>query len=245
MKNLKKLSHRLAYLREEEKDVSEGIERGKWEINIAVLEVFGRSGKRVPVNEPPRPATVLPEGVEGKIPETEVESASPQGSPACKKIFRKIAAKAHPDKMVGASPELVERMQEIYTSAARANNDNDVESLISIAVDLDIEIELDEEEQYRAMESKANSIEESLRGLKSTLQWHWYTIPRESKISVLANVVMMLGLSVETSILADVISWIDSGFPGGSSYVTDLDPPTRRPPQRQTGTRPEKMQRRR
>jgi len=244
LRNLKKLSHRLAYLREEEKDVQEWAERGRWELNVAVLEVFGRSGKRVPVNEPP---PVIPH--EESVPEgaetPDVDSASSSSSSACKKIFRKIAAKSHPDKMMGASSEETERMREIYSSAANANVENDIETLISIAVDLEIEIEIDEEEQYQAMEKRAEAIDEKLRSMKSTLNWQWCTIQRESKLSVLANIVMRLGLSVETSLLSEVISWLEAGFPGGSSYVTNLEPPSRRPPQRPAGTRPEKIQRRR
>jgi len=88
-----------------------------------------------------------------------------------KKAFRKIALKTHPDK-VGDSENL-EELQELYSQANRAVEEENYDLLIEICEKLSIENSLDPEIELQYNCKRQDLVRKELDKLTSTLPWVW------------------------------------------------------------------------
>jgi len=88
-----------------------------------------------------------------------------------KKAFRKIALKTHPDK-VGDSENL-EELQELYSQANRAVEEENYDLLLEICEKLSIENSLDPEIELQYNSKRQEIVRNELDKLTSTLPWVW------------------------------------------------------------------------
>jgi hypothetical protein len=238
---LRKLSLKLQYLGEENQEVQEDFDAGKWEISIAVFEAFSRAGMKIVtsnVNQGDPPEATDQDEQKDKDPE----------DPVCKKIFRKIAVKAHPDKLINSDEEERAFLEDLYLKAVVASRENDRSALIEIASSLDIELDIDPDLQIAALTEGISSLEKSIDTTKSMLPYIWSKNKndQQSLSLILRSVISNMGTEIPEDIISDVLQWVSSGFPGGTSYGEAVEPPARRaPPPRAPGSRPDKIPKRR
>jgi len=102
--------------------------------------------------------------------ENDVEKPSPK----LKSIFKKIALKAHPDRLLSLPSEEVEKREKLFTSAAAALEDCDILKLMEIAQELDIPVPDLSQEEIISIEKKINDIKEEIGRIQSTVIWKWY-----------------------------------------------------------------------
>lgn len=109
----------------------------------------------------------------GNSPETQ-ESDAEKPSPKLKSIFKKIALKAHPDRLLSLPSEEVEKREKLFTSAAAALEDRDILKLMEIAQELNIPVPDLSQEEIISIEKKINDIKEEINRIQSTVIWKWY-----------------------------------------------------------------------
>ena len=95
-------------------------------------------------------------------------------NPGAKKIYRAIAIKAHPDKLVGSTEEEIEEKDTLFREAQKAMETDDMVELIKIAEDLDIEPPAPDEDQIQAFEKNISEIQKEQKMLKETTAWRWH-----------------------------------------------------------------------
>ena len=87
-----------------------------------------------------------------------------------KKVYRKVAAKTHPDK--GGD-------EEMFKIAAKANKNNDFGQLLEMADELEIDIELSNE-LINEMTKQCTAVIQNITSMKTTTAWTWaHSKPQE------------------------------------------------------------------
>lgn len=240
-RSLRKLSLKLQYLGEENQEVKDDFDAGKWEISIAVFEAFSRAGRKIDTGsvKQSEPADVVEQvAQEDNVPEDAV----------CKKLFRKIAVKAHPDKLINFDDEERAFLEDLYLKAVVASRESNRAALIEIASLLDIEIDIDPDLQIAALTEGISSLEKSIDTTKSLLPYIWSQNRGDlhNRSLILRSVISNMGTEIPEDIIEGVLQWVSAGFPGGTSYGEPVESPIRRaPPPRSPGSRPEKILKRR
>jgi hypothetical protein len=84
-----------------------------------------------------------------------------------KKIYRRIAEKTHPDK-VGNSD-----FADVFSSAAKAYEENNLGHLLEIAGTLNIELVELHPESYALIENNIKTISSKINSKKNTAAWSW------------------------------------------------------------------------
>ena len=95
--------------------------------------------------------------------------------PETKKLFRKIALKIHPDRLIEL-PEGLEKKKkkELFQKANAAMEDNDLIILANIAIQLGIDPPEISPEKLKEAEAKIIAIKKQLKEIESTYVWHWF-----------------------------------------------------------------------
>lgn len=91
-----------------------------------------------------------------------------------KSIFKKIALKAHPDRLLDMPEKEAEKKEKLFTSATNALEDGDILKLIVIADELDIETPELSQEEINEVEKKISDIKEEINRIQSTIIWKWF-----------------------------------------------------------------------
>lgn len=94
--------------------------------------------------------------------------------PALKSLFRKIAIKSHPDKLVGLSQEEISKKRELYQKAAAAFEEGDLPTLSEIANKLGLDRPIFTSANFKEIENKIKSLKKKIDEIQSTMIWHWY-----------------------------------------------------------------------
>lgn len=237
-RKLKKIALKTRYLREELYDVEEIFDRSGWELQRAVIELFTRAGASdlLGLNSQPEGSPEPP-----KVEEEEPATATPWQ----KSLFRKIAAKTHPDALVKMDLSEKERAERtrMLIDAKQALGKADGTKLIGIAAELDIDTDdAPIEEQVESMERLAADLESRINELKGTAAWAWGNGHRRE---ILIHIALVKGIqSPDPSMIDDILAWVDGGFTGGIANVVVQEPEQRRArPTRKVGERPEKINR--
>tara|TARA_Y100001973_G_C5207048_1_gene342277 strand:+ start:3228 stop:3887 length:660 start_codon:yes stop_codon:yes gene_type:complete len=112
------------------------------------------------------------EAEEAFIPdEEEAPDSSRKKNPAVMKIFKKIAAKIHPDKLVKSEEHYREQMEEVYSKATKAMQENDWYSLYIICMDLQIRLPRITKQQIIIIEKKAEEYMQKSKSFKNSYAW--------------------------------------------------------------------------
>ena len=101
------------------------------------------------------------EQVDTKDPYEEIKTDVSEDT--MKKVYRKVAAKTHPDK--GGD-------EEKFKIAAKANKNNDFGTLLELADELEIDILLDDE-LINEMNKQCKAVIENITKMKTTTAWTW------------------------------------------------------------------------
>lgn len=235
---VKKIALKTRYLKEELYDVEEAFDRRGWELQRAVIELFTRA------EQVEKLGLGSGENAPSATPEQD-DSEPTTASPWQRSLFRKIAAKTHPDALVKqdlSDKEIAERTK-MLIDAKQALGKADGAKLIGIAAELDIETDdAPIEEQVASMERLAAELEGRINEIKKTAAWFWGEGHQREILIHVANVKGFNNPSIE--LIDNVIAWVAGGFVGGVANVIIKEPEQRRARStRKVGERPEQINR--
>lgn len=104
-------------------------------------------------------------------PEPTTKKEQPEG---IKKIYRAIARKSHPDKMVGLPEEVVARKEDLFKDAKVAIEREDFLGLYDVARELGIELSEPEQGQIEMLKKTIAEINKQIKMMKETTAWQWH-----------------------------------------------------------------------
>lgn len=118
---------------------------------------------------------------------SEPESANKNVDPEVRKMFKKIATKCHPDKLMGLDGGFEKnRKEELFERARAAFEDDDIVTMSHIAMELGVEVPEITEDQLKETENKIIAIKKELSQIESTYVWRWFfTSDSEQKDNIL------------------------------------------------------------
>lgn len=124
---------------------------------------------------PPPEATEEPQTHSNSEAEDRAELDKKPVDPEVKMLFRKIALKIHPDRLVSlpSGPEK-DKKKKLFQKANSAMEDNDLIILANIAMELGIDPPDISLENLKEAENKIIAIKKELEGIESTYVWHWF-----------------------------------------------------------------------
>lgn len=240
-RRLKKLALKIGYLREELYDLEEEFDRRGWQLQRAVMELLARAGDLIPQSpNPVAPASEEPPTDSAK------DDQSPQQAAWQRKLFRKISSKTHPDALLREELSERERLErsKMFQDANRALQKGDGGRLMEIAAELDLEVEdAPVDEHVASMERLSSELESRMQEIKRTAAWVWGEGRRHEILNHVGRVSGWSGSP--TSLIDEIIAWVDAGFVGGMDSYTPPPPPEARRIRgtRKVGQRPERMSR--
>lgn len=216
-------------------EVDEITDSAKREINLAVMEIFSRVGKRIPVTQDSVPSSHDNSG------EQDAEAPQQDVDPKLKKLYRKIALETHPDKLNEEDDDFNFK-KEKYIEATEAVKTNNHEKLIQIAIELDLEIDIEFEKQVEMMSKTVKSLEEKINVMKKTAYYAWGTCnDNVVKKTILTHSLNNLGIKSSDQDLDIILLWLANDSLHGTSYKSrdparplnvDVWRPGTRPPKR-------------
>jgi hypothetical protein len=95
-------------------------------------------------------------------------------NPATKKIYRAIATKSHPDKLLGISEDEAAIKAALFRDAQSAMEEDNLVELMSIAEDLNIPPPEPDLAQLEILEANIKEIQKERKMMKKTTAWEWY-----------------------------------------------------------------------
>lgn len=113
-------------------------------------------------------------GGEGCGEERIREGANKDISKESRSLFKKIAIKSHPDKMLNLDEEEKQERETLYLIAQRAVADDDLATLIEVAAELGIDSGIAQDTQVKIIQQKIDFIREKMHNIKQTAAWVWY-----------------------------------------------------------------------
>ena len=98
-------------------------------------------------------------------------------------LFRRIAGKTHPDKLIhkDISEKEFNKMVTLYKRANNAVKQKDWAKLKDIASTLDIDLTYDEIDDILYLEETTKSLAEKVKELMSTYAWAWAHVPEQNR----------------------------------------------------------------
>jgi len=98
-------------------------------------------------------------------------------------LFRRIAGKTHPDKLIhkDISEKEFNKRVTLYKRANNAVKQKDWAKLKDIATSLDIDLTYDEIDDILYLEETTKSLAEKIKELMSTYAWAWAHVPEQNK----------------------------------------------------------------
>lgn len=115
------------------------------------------------------------------IEEFSQEGANKKISKESRSLFKKIAIKTHPDKMINLEEEEKEERKTLYLVAQRAVGDDDLATLIEVAAELGIDSGIAQDTQVKIIQQKIDFIREKMHNIKQTAAWVWYHADENQK----------------------------------------------------------------
>ena len=169
----KKLKHKIEYLRLELEEVTE--------INSKCLEKFNQDF-----------AGDFPDDDNIKDKLRKEESEEPFESipkEITNKLFKEIAVKTHPDKMIDDTEEL-------FIKANKANKNNDLSTLLSIAEELNVDTEKFVDNSL-LLERHSHELASKIQDIRNQMAWVWYHVDDIRRPLVRKRIQQMLELDKE------------------------------------------------
>ena len=105
---------------------------------------------------------------ESQEPEEEVDNA-----PAwAKKLYKKIAMLAHPDRTLNEAEARKSKLNKLFTDSAQAMSDGNWKKLLGYALELDIPVE-DGPATIPMLEERIKTLKVEIAEVQSSLEWLW------------------------------------------------------------------------
>jgi len=130
--------------------------------------------KLKPISEEEAERNFTPDSEEAPAP-------SKKKHPAVMKVFKKIASKIHPDKLVNVEEGYREQMEDMYKKATKAMQDNDWYSLYIICMDLRIRMPRITKEQINIIEKNAEEYMQKTKTFKKSYAWVYDEVESEEE----------------------------------------------------------------
>jgi len=126
------------------------------------------------------------------IEDTEAESAH------IKKLFRKIAIMAHPDKLTKLDDYERDRKAELFLKAREAAEAGKWFALVETANALGIETPKPDEEQIGLLNSESESIDKEIEDIEATYAWLMYNLKNDAQRKLLMTTYLkVLGVNFD------------------------------------------------
>jgi hypothetical protein len=115
-----------------------------------------------------------PQFVDPTQERVEVENEKQNMNPETKKIYRQIALKIHPDKLLETKSESEKQSKiDLFQKATKAAATNDLFLLASIAEEIGIKLPDLPREVIKETENKIIAIKKEINHIESTYVWRW------------------------------------------------------------------------
>ena len=125
-------------------------------------------------------------------------------------VFRKIAQKTHPDKLIKedtSSPSYKAKV-ELYKEAQRSVKNKDWSRVVEIAMELDIDVSKVKNDDSEYLVESVKKLTNKINQLKSTYAWKWGNAPDQEREIVKGMILQSLGLDVSVD---DIIKEKENG----------------------------------
>ena len=109
------------------------------------------------------------------------------------KVFKKIATKTHPDKLINQSDDS-DRLIELYKEAQQSVDKKDWSRVTQIAEELDIDISDVEVDDSIFLEKTIKGMEEKIGELKQTFAWLWEHSNKKEKPQLKKHILNVMGV---------------------------------------------------
>ena len=109
------------------------------------------------------------------------------------KVFKKIATKTHPDKLINQSDDS-DRLVELYKEAQQSVDKKDWSRVTQIAEELEIDISDVEENDSVFLEKSNKSMEVKIDEIKHTFAWLWSHSDEKSKPQLKKQILNVMGV---------------------------------------------------
>lgn len=113
--------------------------------------------------------------------------AKKKASKAAESLYKQIANKTHPDKLLKASEEERAEKEKKFLEANDAKEEDNILKLHSLAKELNIAIEEISEEQIALFEQKTSEIKKEIYTKKNTWIWAWYNAECGRRDSIMSK----------------------------------------------------------
>jgi hypothetical protein len=121
-----------------------------------------------------------------------------------RQLFKKIALKTHPDKLLGMDEDEAEHYTELYKEAASAAEVGDGMALLEIAYELGIQVKIDPEKEIEWLKLKIEKLKESVAQMKNTAEWIWSHSDGDERERVEKMIQNQLGFKIRTTAQNDM-----------------------------------------
>ena len=109
------------------------------------------------------------------------------------KVFKKIATKTHPDKLINKTDDS-DRLIDLYKEAQQSVETKDWSRVSQIASELDIDITDVEEDDSVFLEETIKSIESKVDEIKQTFAWMWKYSKEKEKPHLKKHILNVMGV---------------------------------------------------
>ena len=120
-----------------------------------------------PIPPPPEPST-------DEQGEERVEAKKEEKDQNLKKVFKKIAIKTHPDKLLASSEFEREYKTGLFEKAKNSFDNNDYYGIVQVAEELGIDPPPPTQGQIDLMRERNKVLENKINEIKNTVIWNWY-----------------------------------------------------------------------
>ena len=109
------------------------------------------------------------------------------------KVFKKIATKTHPDKLINQSDDS-DRLVELYKEAQQSVEKKDWSRVTQIARELEIDVTDVEENDSVFLEKSINDMESKIGEIKQTFAWLWVHSEKENRPQLKKHILDVIGV---------------------------------------------------
>jgi ABC-type branched-subunit amino acid transport system substrate-binding protein len=174
----KKLQQQILYLRTE-------LEETEWVFQDCLKEFDVEFRKYFKDPTEKKKGDVTSKPPEYDIPEVDVNM-----------VFKKIAKKTHPDKLINKdiSDEEYDAKVDMYKEAQRSVKNRDWSKVVEIAKELGIDISDIKNDDSEYLKESVEKLTEKIKQLKTTYAWKWGNTPDQEREVVKGMILQSLGL---------------------------------------------------
>lgn len=121
------------------------------------------------------------------IDELNEEVKPKNNSKIAKELYRNISRKTHPDVIKD------EKMNKIFSKAAKAYEDLNLMELVMLSDELDIDVEKEfDKKDLDTLEKNCKKVQTEIDTIKSSITWQWCSYPEEERMDLKEHFIDLL-----------------------------------------------------